>query len=486
VYSVVNFFLFGSVVEIGLSKGGGRRPYVSMFKGKSIMAGICVVSLAIGYLVGRGKSPGTAVEGISENSSPERQTRQSSRDNRSRGGAADEMLSSILNGRNIKDIPPEEMAAIIAKFSNYDPDLDPLARARQAYQFQLLMAKLSPTMLEDIATAIKANPDPKNRDGLSGIVSALAAKDPRRALDWVAQQENSAGLLSLVIGGMAKDDPETAAHLLREAVLDGSIDNRSMWTASSAVTNEMAKLGADRLMDFVDSMPKRHQSNMLYNAIRGLRDEEKIKLLDKLHERKERGDEGYFNFEYIFASAYGSSQEQVEKWLEKIPDGEKKAELQASTANNLLQRGDTDGAKEWMIRAIAQSPGKEKEIFLKGIENMTYNNPEGISVFAALLPENVEMTAKDLENSARTSLYTGGNGLASVADAIRDPNEKASLIVSTLAELGKNSNGSSRMNATDMEILSRRVSEMGFTGQNAENVRAAMELVRNPKAAEGQ
>jgi hypothetical protein len=137
-----------------------------------------------------------------------------------------------------------------------------------------------------------------------------------------------------------------------------------------------------------------------------------------------------------------------------------------------------------MKEALAASPGKEKEIIGDTIRNSFYNSPEAIPFFARLLPEGEGFTAADLESHTINSLYSGTDGLTAFANAIRDPHEKALLIANTLKKFGESSyRHLDRFNANDLEILSHKVTSMGFTGENAELVNAALEAVRNPAPA---
>jgi hypothetical protein len=128
---------------------------------------------------------------------------------------------------------------------------------------------------------------------------------------------------------------------------------------------------------------------------------------------------------------------------------------------------------------LAAAPGKEKQTLQGIMMGMAYHNSEGIPFFAQFLPEGVEFTAKDLENEAANSIYSGTSGLTAIAAAIADPGEKARLISGTLEKI---SSGATQMlNANDFDILSHKIAAMGFTGENATLVNSALEAARTAK-----
>lgn len=110
---------------------------------------------------------------------------------------------------------------------------------------------------------------------------------------------------------------------------------------------------------------------------------------------------------------------------------------------------------------------------------MSYNNPEGIPIFARLLPDGVEFTAEDLELYAKNSLYNGTGSLTAIASVIRDPAEKARLLATALEEVSLIGGHSRSLNAKDFAILSHQIAAMGFTGENATLVNDALEAARS-------
>ncbi|MEP2776048.1 MAG: hypothetical protein ABJQ29_07785 [Luteolibacter sp.] len=271
----------------------------------------------------------------------------------------------------------------------------------------------------------------------------------------MAAQEDGGELFSVVISAIAKDDPMKAGELFREALMNGTVDGRSIYNAAYSISRSLGELGAIPLLEFADSLPQRQQSNAIHNAMRAMSDTEQIKLLSELRQRSADGTYDGARLDYAFAIALGSNREMAEAWLEKLPEGETKVELQLSAANRLMQEGNKEEAGEWFQRAIISSPGREKELMLEAARNIAYSNPEGIALFATMLPPDSTLTADDLKSHALNSIHSGSGGLVAVTDALRNPDEKAKLIMQTLETLSKSNN--LMMNATDIEILSRRI-----------------------------
>lgn len=446
--------------------------------GKSLLAAACAISLACGYIAGKigSASDGKTDAEFSAQSSSDRPT---ARENRSRNSGDNTLLDSILGGRPIGEIPAAEIAALIARLSKYDPDLDTLTRTKQSYQLQLLLAKLSTDHLAEIATAIQSDPEAKKTGSLNSVLAALAEKDSDRALAWLSTREKPDALYATVIGVIARNDPMAASDLLRNALLDGSVSQTNQFPASYNIGLAMAKLGVDPLLTYIDSLPGNQQSNMISNVMRSVPEGEQIRLLEELRARIEDGRLPGMSLSHIFPTAFASDEKGAMEWFSKLPDSDEKNSLRITTATDLFTRGEKEAAASWTREALAAAPGKEKQTLQGIIMTMSYSNPKDIPYLAQLLPEGLEFTAKDLENEARNSLFNDVCALTSIAAAIRDPGEQARLIAAALDE--KASGGSRRFNANDFEILSHQITAMGFTGENATLLTNALEAARNVK-----
>ena len=460
-----------------------------MKQSQYLIAGACVVGIGIGYLLGgnRATDPGAAEP--ADRAGNIRQAKSGARERPARGGDGDELLSSILKGRPPQDLSDDELVAIVQQLGKYDPMLSPVARARQSYQLQLLLAKLPAARLEEIAETLAADPESKRSGGLNTIVSAMASKDAHRAMEWAKGQNNASMLLASVLGTMAKDDPLTAAEIYRNGLLDGTFSPNDGWQASYGIATAMARLGKTQLLNFLDSLPKQQQGNLLSNSFRELPEGDRGAMLDEIYQRSKDGRIQDYGFTNLFNNAMSSGSEQAEAWLEKMEPGEERASLELSTATNLLRMGDSEAAREWMSRAISQSQGREKELLKEAVDQMAYSNSGDIAVFASLLPQGVELLADDLKNQARNTAYRGFSGLTGLAAAIRDPAEQTKLITGALDDLTERtlkSSDPSRLNATDFEILTRQLQTLNLSGENLAHVEEALAAARSatPKPKE--
>ena len=455
-----------------------------MKQGQYWIAGACIVGLGIGYLVGANRVSSENSENIAEQATHSRQGKSTSRERETRESSSDELLSSILKGRAAKDIPDAELVKILLQLSKYDSNQNPVARARQNLQLQLLLEKLPVSRLEQAVEALAADPDSKRYGSTFSIVSIMASKDPQRALAWAKTQKNPSGMLASVLGAMAKDDPITAADLYREGLLDGTFKQNDGWSASYGIGAAMAKLGNKQLLSFLDSLPQGQQGNLFSNCFQALPESDRPAMIDEMYQRSKDGRLRDYGFKYIFSSALNSSRPQAEAWLAKMEPGKERATLELHMASNFSRNGDPDATREWMSRAIAQSAGQEKELLKEAVDQMGYNNADDIAIFTSLLPQGVELLAEDLKNEARNSAYRGFSGLTGLARAIRDPDEQTKLITGTLDDFVTTTAGSSdpsRLNATDFEIFTRQVRTLNLSGENAAKVEQSLTAARNAK-----
>ena len=450
-----------------------------MTKNHGVLVGICIVCLLLGFFVGKKTSSDSELTDVATIERNQRKASSRHRENRRSQGDDSELLSRVLDGREIQDVGLQELTDIVYSLSKSKQHLDPFTRARQNYQLHLFLQKLSPSQLEDIVSTIKNDPIEKPGIGLNVVLSSLTLKDRDRALAWVAEQDEPSPLLATVIANIANNDPSAAARMLSEGIVDGSLNTRSLWGTTSSTSRAIAESGSGPLMQFLATLPKRQQESALYSGFDSLPENEKLETLDLVYQKSKDGEMSSNSFNYTFSKMANSDIAKAEAWLDQLPTDKEKADLMAKTATSLFRNGSIEKGLEWMGTALAESPGQEKEILVRQIRSLSYNNPEAIAQFASLLPEGSEFTAKDLESTAQSAFYSGGKGIGSVADAINDPDEKAKLIATSISKLTENKSFQTRMNSTDLEILSRRVDAMGFTGENAEKVQAALNEARN-------
>lgn len=212
-------------------------------KAKTLLAAACIISLACGYIVGKAGS-GTG-EKFDTSSNQVRPDRPHHRESRTRITADNKLLDSILGGRPIAEIPPVDLASLIAHLSKTEEGMNPLLRTQQAYQLQILFTKLTPANFAAIADSIITDSDPKVQ---ATVLAALARKDPDRALARLSTGEVSVACHSAVISAIAEDDPLRAADLLHHYLLELESSGNNLWIARNDVARAMAKLGADPML----------------------------------------------------------------------------------------------------------------------------------------------------------------------------------------------------------------------------------------------
>ena len=229
---------------------------------KLLLASTFVIALASGYIIG--KIPTRYEEKARESSASEtRRERPSFQQTRNRPVDDSALLKSIIGDGNVEEILPTDLAALMVRLAKYEPSADALLRAKQSYQLQLLLAKLSPENLTAIAGIIISDSGAKDSGCMNHILSALAKKDPTRALDWVSGQEDSSPLYSVVIVGIAQDDPMGAVDLFNQALKDGRLSQKDISRASHQIAQAVARLGAKPLVGFIDSLPQRSQASAI-------------------------------------------------------------------------------------------------------------------------------------------------------------------------------------------------------------------------------
>jgi len=456
-----------------------------------VLVGACLVSLAIGYVAGGGDPPATTAtdkKGGPANPRAERSSARGDRGARGEGAASEEMLATLLKGRNVQALSSDELTGLIVDLSRYDSSLDPLTRARRNLQLQLLLSKLSPEQLQEAALALTKEPNSRRTGSLGTILGAMAAKSPSGAIEWAKSQENPSSFMGMIIGNMARENPVEAAELYQASLLDGTLGTGSSWEASFGVGSAMARLGGKPFLEFVDSLPRQQQSNILSNSIREVPEGERMALADEIYRRYKEGQIEEWNLKNSLSTLGSGDPAKLAEWMEKVPAGKERAKFMIAQASTLGRMGETRAVGEWMGKAIAEMPGREKEL-LEELRNSAYNSPSDFANFAKLLPPSVELKAADLKEFANDTIYNGPASAVDMAQALRDPAEQADLIsgvLDTLRQQKEERSGPSRVNTADFAILKSRLKNLNLTGDDAARVNAALDAAMNatPKPKE--
>lgn len=449
-----------------------------------LIAAASLVGLAIGFTVGRQRDTESPTDSKSLQESSSRQTRSSQR---SSGGVQessnDELLSGLLKGRAVQELSSTELSKILSQLTTYDSAQDPLTRAKQNYQLQLLLRKISPARLKEVAESLRDGPDSPRSMGLYHVISALSARDPQGAMAWAKSQPNPERLVGMILSNTAKDDPTGAAEALRSGLMDGSFNSNDSYSTAYSVTSAMAKLGKDNLLKFIDSLPSQFQNSGFQNSISELPEGEQSAVLDELYQRSQDGRLENYSFSNILLSPT-LPPTKIQAWLATLKPGEGRTSLELTYASSLFRSGKTEMAQDALSRTLAQNAGKEKEVLLKALGNNYSYRPGDIEKITSLLPQGVEIKADDLKSQSNNSFYQGFDSLLTLTHAIQDPAEKAKLLTTGFQNFTKSteeSSRSSRLNANDFAIAENQIAALNLPPEDAANVQAALAAAKAAK-----
>ncbi len=470
------------IPKVHLATVGSKHLSFRMMQNRGVIAGACIACLGIGYFVGDKRLSNAESAGSGAPTLNSHPPRSPSRDRLPRGSSPyEDLLSGILKGRPLADVSNIDLADLIVQLSDNEMNRDPLYLARKAYQLQLLLGKLPISRLEEVAETIASDPKSRRFGSLNTIASALAAKDPRRALAWAKEQKTAQQLPAYVIGAIANDDPFTAAEIYRIGLLNGEFRRYSGLVATSELGRAMAKLGKKPFIEFIDSLPLGQQGTVLSGAFRELPESEQSAAIDEVYSRYKDGRINDWSIKSIFNTTAASNPALAEAWLAKMEPGKDSASLALSTASFLSQTN-PEASREWMTRAISRSQGSEKELLQIAIQEMSFMNPSDIATFASLLPAGVDIRSEDLKNSVNNSIGNNLSGLPEIVGVLHDPAEQAKLITGALNRVVSSARSNSpygKMNPTDFEIFESGLKSLGLTGENAQKVRIALDRAKN-------
>jgi hypothetical protein len=88
--------------------------------------------------------------------------------------------------------------------------------------------------------------------------------------------------------------------------------------------------------------------------------------------------------------------------IKKMPSGPERAKREISFANNLAMQGKTAEALEIVKNSLARQPGKEKEVLLSEVANLS-SSPDFAARMGEVLPPGVALTVADLAGVGKRS-----------------------------------------------------------------------------------
>ena len=348
-----------------------------MIQSRYLAAATCFGGIAIGYVAGNHNAEKSAT-GSAEVAAHQRPTRSSSRDRHPRNGSDSDPLSSILGNRSTGELSSAELREIIQKLTAEDPLWDSVSRARNAYQLQLLLRKLSFSQLEQAAESI-ADGSPRFGVSMSAILNALTLKSPEGAMEWARKQQNQSSLVSGIIHHLATRDTALAEQYFRESLATGIFNGVSQWKASFALASAMARQGGQAYLNFFDSLPSGAQNSILSNTLADIPAGEQIEVLDQVSQRFSNSLRK-FEMDSILSGLFRKNPAVVETWVDGLEPGDKRNRFSLTIARGFAEQKDTKSAERWMSETIAGSPGHEMDI----LQSFSNNDAELIPIFASL------------------------------------------------------------------------------------------------------
>jgi hypothetical protein len=393
------------------------------------------------------------------------------------------MLSKFLNGRAVQNLSLEDLVQLVKENSVADRNEDPVSAARRNYQLQLLLSKLPVEKLAELSAEMIANDDSRNGQAYK-VFGAWARRDWAGALEWAENTPANSQWVGSALGALAATDPDLAAKLVSQKLMDGRISERSIFSAVYSVAQEQAKLGKDSLLRFVDSLPASHQSNVFSNTLRDLPKEDLPAMVDELFDRSQNKKIQDWSFNSAMSEFMRKDPEKARQWIDALPAGEQRTKVETDLAQSLAASGKTAEALELMKSAIAGSPGKEKEAVVKMATQNRYGTSENLPDLVKLLPPGVEITADDYKNSDQFFGWGQSGMLVDLAKTIQRPEEKAKLLTQSLEKATEqfNSRGNFMFNEVDFQLFENRVASLGLTGDAADQVNASIRKAREAMA----
>jgi len=447
------------------------------------MAATAAMGIVVGFLVGKNSGPGGERAPSKEERGRPGRDGESSRDRSRNGGSGnsgDEMLSRFTGGRAIRSLSAADVTEIIRKNVNTDRNEDPVAAARRNYQLQLLLSQLPVGVLADASKLVMEDEKLRSSEGYK-VFNGWARRDWKAALEWADTAPGSSQYVGYALSALASTDPGQAAKLMSERLESGNFSD--LYLSGNNIGREYAKMGKDALMRYIETLPVSQQSNTLSNAIRDIPEGEMEGLVDELYARREKGND--WSFSSSFSQFMKADPEKARAWLAKMEPGEEKAKLEISTGATMLRGNQNSEGLEMIRSALAQAPGKEKDLLRQTIMNTWYAGPEIYTQLADTLPAGVEMTAKDCASFGSSVSVGNGQNFVNVSKLIRSPTEKTQYLTNCLDQAVKRFESPSYgrgFNDVDLRMIETRLSSLNLTGDHAAQVNESFAKLKEAAA----
>ena len=441
-------------------------------KTPTLVAGTALIGIAIGFVVGNmAAGPGRQEkEEMAENSSRTKSSRWTG------GGAvgsatnkADSVASGFGNGREYGRMSANDALEIVKANADLGWGGDPLDVARKNYEYQLMLSKLPLSEMEGLMAMSKEAGVPTYRVRM--IFNAYASRNLDKAMAWADAQPDADSWKSVAISATAARDPGRAMEMFQDALLGGNASTfgGNMMEGAYSLAGNAARQGKAALLQFLDSVPSSGAGNYVSNALRSLPKEDVPGFLEELDKRVKDGKIEQWTMANVLQNLASTDPALARSLIDKMEPGPERAKREISFAGNLAQQGKTTEALELVKSALAQQPGKEKEVFLNEAGNMMYSSPNFITQMVEALPTGVELTVEDVKNLGGRS---GRSDPVGMAKLLKSADDQSAYLAEVISNLGSRS---TKPNETDFRVLEHRIQALGLTGSNAEAVQKQME-----------
>jgi hypothetical protein len=245
------------------------------------------------------------------------------------------------------------------------------------------------------------------------------------------------------------------------------------------IFEKMAPLGGDSYVKYLDRVPSRNLPHVVRCSIGLLDKVERSQCLDYLYSKSSGDVEDDYALIQGMGKAFEVDPQGSLEWISTLPDGRSRANLKLAVAKAKASQPE---AARLFGEAIAESPGREKQMLSDALEYLgTYNGGERIPAFVAELPPGMEMTADDLRPNSNRLMHKGVGIFMGAVRSMPDPGQRAAAITDAIDRaLAHPSARHSTLSKANLDLISREIEGMSFTGADAGKVRAAMDRARNP------
>lgn len=381
---------------------------------------------------------------------------------------ADQVLAGLLKGRPVSEVTAEEAYHFIQPHLEMDHYADPLENSRMNYQFQLLMSRLPLATLEELM--VRSREDGLTSFRMNQIFGSYALRDWDKAMAWAAGQKDADNLRAGAIARIAHVDPERAAGLLEQKLLEGG-GQSGIWEASLSLSATVARQGPEAFFKFLDTMPSPVVTTMMNTGVRNMPKEHMAAFIAQLNQRVEAGTMDESRVTGVMNQIVSTHPGEVRAWLDKMAPGQERARGEFNLAASLTHEGKSAEAEAMITSAMASVAGEEREFARQRLPELVQRDPRLAEKLVALLPEGQKLKPADAVGWM-SQFYSRPDCVVDVARLFPSQEDRVTVLVESFHA------NTRKLNENDFRILAHRVESLGLTGDAAARTREALEAAR--------